>query len=93
MPRYRIEIDREKCTGDGWCADQAPETFMVDADDRALVLDPDGNWPRFILDAARGCPADAIRVFDAETGACVWPPAASPGDAATPGGPGAPAAG
>ncbi len=82
MPRYRIEIDRERCTGDGWCADQAPETFVVDADDRALVIDPDGNWPKFIVEAARGCPADAIRLFDAETNEQVWPPVESRSESA-----------
>ncbi len=73
MPRFRIEVDRERCAGDNWCVDQAPETFALDDDNRSFVIDPNGNWPEYILKAARGCPTDAIRVFNDETGEQVWP--------------------
>lgn len=73
MKKYRIEIDRERCLGDKQCWDKAPETFLIDDEDKCRVLDPDGNWPEYVLAAAKNCPADAIRLYDAETGELVWP--------------------
>ena len=46
---HRIRIDRGLCSGYAECVGLAPE---VGADDEA------------ILDAARGCPVDAITVID-----------------------------
>jgi ferredoxin len=73
MAKYKIVLDREKCMGDGNCVDLAPETFSIDEDDRSYVLNPGGNWPEYVLKAAKTCPADAITLFDAETGERVWP--------------------
>jgi len=73
MAKYRIEIDRDACIGDGLCADEAPGTFEMDDDDIAVVISPDGDDPDTILEAAQACPSDAIILYDAETGAKVWP--------------------
>jgi ferredoxin len=73
MAKYKIVLDRDKCMGDGNCADLAPETFAIDGDDRSFVLDPGGNWPEYILRAAKDCPADAISLYDVETGKRIWP--------------------
>lgn len=73
MGKYHIEINREVCFGDKLCVDLAPETFALDEDDKIVVLDPDGNWPEYILKAARECPNDAIILYDAETGDRIWP--------------------
>lgn len=73
MPKYRIELDREKCTGDKQCVDLAPETFGIDSEDKSYVIDAGGNWPEYVLKAARMCPADAITLYDAESGQQVWP--------------------
>jgi ferredoxin len=73
MAKYRIEIDREACVGDGACCDSAPGTFELDDDTIAVVKSPEGDPPETILEAAQGCPTDAIVLFDAETGEKVWP--------------------
>ena len=73
MTKYKIKIRRDLCLGDKQCWDKAPETFLIDEDDKSLVVDPGGNWPEYIFAAARNCPADAITLFDAETGEQVWP--------------------
>jgi len=73
MAKYRIEIDRDECIGDGLCADEAPGTFEMDDEDIAVVIDPEGDDPDTILEAAKSCPSDAIILYDAETGEKVWP--------------------
>jgi len=73
MAKYKIEIDREECIGDGLCVDEAENTFEMDDDDIAVVINPGGDDPATILEAATSCPTDAIILHDAETGAKVWP--------------------
>jgi ferredoxin len=75
MAKYRIEIDREQCVGDGACCDDAPGTFVLDDSDIAIVKDAAGDSEEVVLAAARRCPTDAIVLFDAETGRKVWPEA------------------
>ena len=67
VAKYKIVVDRGKCLGDKQCWDLAPETFCIDDDDKSYVCDPAGNWPEYILKAAKACPADAIKLYDAET--------------------------
>jgi len=73
MAKYKIEIDRDLCVGDGACCGEAPNTFEMDDDNIAVVADPDGHSPEEILQAAQVCPVDAIILTDAETGEQVWP--------------------
>jgi ferredoxin len=73
MAKYRIEIDREECLGDGLCCDEAENTFEMDDEDKARVVNPDGDSPEDVHSAAENCPVDAIRLFDAESGKPVWP--------------------
>jgi len=73
MAKYKIEIDRELCIGDGACCGEAPNTFEMDSDNIAKVTNPDGHTPEEILQAAQVCPVDAIKLFDAATGEQVWP--------------------
>jgi ferredoxin len=73
MAKYKIEIDRDACVGDGLCVDEAPDTFEMDDEDIAVVINPAGDDSEAILDAAQACPSDAIILHDAETGAKVWP--------------------
>ncbi|HET8758759.1 MAG TPA: ferredoxin [Solirubrobacteraceae bacterium] len=62
-------IDDHACLGHGDCAAVAPGAFQVD--DLAVVVGtaPDDR----LLEAARACPAGAILLFDADTGAEVDP--------------------
>ncbi len=73
MAKYKIEIDRELCIGDGACCGEAPNTFEMDADNIAIVKDAGGHTPEEILQAAQVCPVDAIKLIDAATGQQVWP--------------------
>jgi ferredoxin len=62
----RIEVDRGLCIGSGDCVDTAPAVFELDAEDKAVVIDPDGAPLDDVLDAARNCPVSAIFVIGAD---------------------------
>jgi ferredoxin len=68
----RIEVDRELCFGFGDCVDTAPRVFVLDADDKATVIDPDGATLERIMEASQNCPVDAIIITDAD-GAQLYP--------------------
>jgi ferredoxin len=61
--RIRIDVDRALCIGSGDCVDTAPDVFQLDAEDKAIVVDPDGTDQDLVLDAAGNCPVTAIFVF------------------------------
>ena len=61
--RIRIEVDRGLCIGSGDCVDTAPEVFALDAEDKAVVIDPDGAPVDVVIEAAGNCPVTAIFVF------------------------------
>ena len=71
--KLKIVVDEETCIGDGLCAQEAPETFEMNDEDKAVIIDPDGNDRETVLDAARACPVDAITVTDEETGDQLYP--------------------
>lgn len=73
MAKYKIEIDRETCVGDEACVNEAPETFEMDDENIAKIVDEGGNDDETVLGAAQACPVDAITVTDTETGEKVWP--------------------
>jgi ferredoxin len=73
MAKYKIEIDRDACISDGLCVDEAPDTFEMDDEDIAVVINPEGDDPEAILEAAQACLSEAIILYDAETGKKVWP--------------------
>jgi len=61
--RIRIEVDRALCIGSGDCVDAAPDVFQLDAEDKAVVVDPDGAPVDEVLEAAGNCPVAAIFVI------------------------------
>jgi len=61
--RIRIEVDRGLCIGSGDCVDTAPGVFELDEDDKARVIDPDGEPYDLVLEAAGNCPVTAIFVY------------------------------
>ncbi len=63
-PKNRIEInvDRALCIGSGDCVDTAPDVFQLDAEDKAVVIDPDGASTDDVLDAAANCPVSAVLI-------------------------------
>ena len=78
--RLRVWVDQELCTGDGLCAQYAPEVFEFDIDGLAYVKDTEGNLlnepgsradvPEHlrleVIDAAKDCPGSCIFVEPAE---------------------------
>ena len=64
----RVEVDRGLCIGSGDCVEAAPGVFELDEEDKARVIDPDGDPADDVVEAARNCPVAAIFVF-AEDGA------------------------
>jgi ferredoxin len=60
-------VDEFACCGHGDCAAIAPDVFRVDEVAVVTGSGPDAQ----IIEAARACPAMAIEVVDADTGAPV----------------------
>lgn len=60
--RIAIEVDRGLCIGSGDCVDTAPKVFELDAEDKARVIDPDGDPTEVVVEAAMNCPVTAIFV-------------------------------
>lgn len=62
--RVRIE-PRDECLGDGICADECPQVFVInDEDGLAMVVDesPDESLREAVQSAADECPAEIIIV-------------------------------
>jgi ferredoxin len=73
---FEVWIDHELCTGDGICAQYAPEVFELDVDgiayvkdeDDALLQDPRAatrvplELLRDVADSAKECPGECIHV-------------------------------
>jgi ferredoxin len=60
--RIKIIVDRGLCIGSGDCVDSAPNVFELDVEDKARVIDPDGDPTDMVLDAGMNCPVTAIFV-------------------------------
>lgn len=73
IKKLKVSIDRDECIGDGLCCNEAPETFEMDDEDKAVVLESSTDDRETILEAARSCPVDAITVEDKETGEKLCP--------------------
>ncbi len=67
---YRVDIDRDLCSGFASCVEDAPEIFVLDDSGTATVLVQETDDER-VLKAARDCPMAAIAVFDSESGESV----------------------
>jgi ferredoxin len=70
--RIIVEVDRALCFGFGDCVDTLPDVFALDAEDVAVVLDPDAASIDEIIEASMNCPVDAIIVTD-EDGQQLYP--------------------
>ena len=64
--QIRIDVDRALCIGSGDCVDTAPDVFELDSEDKARVIDPDGEQVDSVVEAAMNCPVAAIFVFGEE---------------------------
>jgi ferredoxin len=61
-----IRVDREKCMGSGNCAFHAPNTFDLDDEMKAIVVEPAANSASDPDDKIRlavdGCPTLALSI-------------------------------
>lgn len=64
---FRIELDRNKCTGLGICESIDPDVFEIDDDGTLMLLrETVGDDSRDLMDeAVRACPTRALRLIDA----------------------------
>lgn len=62
----KVKVDKDLCIGAATCVAIAPQTFLLDSEAKAIILDTAGNEKEeTIIDAARGCPTAAIFIEDA----------------------------
>lgn len=62
----KIVVDRNLCIGAASCVAVAPGVFELDAENKAVIHNPEGADYDTILLAAKSCPTMAINVFDTE---------------------------
>ncbi len=68
----KVRVDRNLCTGMAYCVDAAPTVFELDDKMKARVLDPVSVDDDTLLEAARGCPLDAI-ILEDDQGKQIYP--------------------
>ena len=73
IDKLKISVNEEECIGDGACVNEAPETFELNDDDKAIIKEGSTDSRDAILEAAKACPTDAIVVEDKDTGEKLWP--------------------
>ena len=62
----KVRVDRDVCIGVGNCVAFAPTVFVLDEENKAVVLDPASVDDNTLLEAAESCPENAIIVEDDE---------------------------
>lgn len=68
----KVIVDRNLCIGAASCVAIAPNTFALDEENKAIVLDIKGHDKETIIAAARSCPTLAITVID-DDGKQIYP--------------------
>ena len=71
--KYHVKIDRNLCIGAASCVALAMKTFALDDENKAIVLDDNGDVPEAIRLAAESCPTKAIILENIETGEQEYP--------------------
>lgn len=66
---YLVEIDESACAAHGDCVDVAPEVFDLGEVAQVIGTGPD----EVLMAAAEACPSAAIRIFDAQSSALIYP--------------------
>ncbi len=68
----RIRIDWERCTGDAVCVGHAPLVFMLNDDNKAVIMNPEGADEQTIREAAEECAGAAI-ILEDDNGNQIFP--------------------
>ena len=56
----QVSVDHSRCIGYGMCVFAAPEVFRIQGKYSTVIAQPEKAWERRVLDAANGCPVNAI---------------------------------
>ncbi len=62
----KIVIDRDLCIGAASCIAVSSETYKLDEENKAVVMDPNLIDDDTLLMSAQSCPTKAILLFDKE---------------------------
>lgn len=68
----KIVIDRDLCIGAATCVTIAPNTFQMDDENKAILINAEGDDAETILMGAESCPTKAIFLYD-ENGEQIYP--------------------
>ena len=68
-----IAIDRDECIGDGACVNDAPGTFDLDDEQKAVLKDQPWDDKATVLEAAVNCPVECIKIKNKATGEQLFP--------------------
>ncbi|MGW8376368.1 ferredoxin [Streptomyces sp. ODS28] len=72
--RWHVEVDHGLCIGSGMCVSTAPDDFALNTARQSRPLNPDRDPAEAVLEAAEGCPVEAISITLEGTGEAVFPP-------------------
>ncbi|MEU9188119.1 ferredoxin [Streptomyces sp. NPDC048484] len=72
--RWQVEVDRSLCIGSAQCTHLAPTAFSLDSAMQSHPTDPETDANEKILEAAEGCPVEAIMINLLGSGETVFPP-------------------
>ena len=71
--KLKVTVDRNLCIGAATCIAVAPQTYILDSEAKAVVLQTAGQeTPDTIIESAKACPVAAISIED-ETGKRIFP--------------------
>lgn len=72
--RWHVDVDRSLCIGSAQCVHLAPGSFRLDSGMQSHAVDPNTDAHEKILEAAEGCPVEAIMITLLGSGEPVFPP-------------------
>jgi ferredoxin len=71
--KLKVWVDRNLCIGAATCVAVAPQTFLLDEEAKAVILETtDADLDQTIIDGAKACPVAAIIIED-ENGNRIFP--------------------
>ncbi len=71
--KLRVWVDHNVCVGNAMCESIAPKVFQLNEKRQSEAVNPEGDTPEKILEAAENCPVSAIFVEDADSGERLFP--------------------
>lgn len=68
----KIVVDRDLCISAAACLTVSPETYELDGENKAVVIDPNAADDETLKMSAEACPTKAILLFD-KAGKQIYP--------------------